>query len=50
MAEARSQQAATMTEFYWLGHRFPINNAKTRVSILRGMLSFSVYNNVMELL
>nr|CAD1839978.1 unnamed protein product [Ananas comosus var. bracteatus] len=35
MAEARSQQAATMTEFYWLGHRFPINNAKTRVSILR---------------
>lgn len=35
MAEARSQQAASMTEFYWLGHRFPINNAKTRVSILK---------------
>lgn len=37
MAEARSQQAASMTEFYWLGHRFPINNAKTRVSILKGL-------------
>ncbi|RWW08484.1 hypothetical protein GW17_00028064 [Ensete ventricosum] len=36
MAEARSQQAASMTEFYWLGHRFPVNNAKTRVSILKG--------------
>lgn len=35
MAEARSQQAASMTEFYWLGHRFPITNAKTRVSILK---------------
>ncbi|XP_042429579.1 signal recognition particle subunit SRP68-like [Zingiber officinale] len=35
MAEARSQQAASMTEFNWLGHRFPINNAKTRVSILK---------------
>lgn len=35
MAEARSQQAASMTEFYWLGHRFPISNAKTRVSILK---------------
>ncbi|WOL14699.1 signal recognition particle subunit SRP68 [Canna indica] len=35
MAEARSQQAASMTEFCWLGHRFPINNAKTRVSILK---------------
>ncbi|KAK8962898.1 hypothetical protein KSP40_PGU019816 [Platanthera guangdongensis] len=35
MAEARSQQAASLTEFYWLGHRFPINNAKTRVSILK---------------
>ncbi|EHA8586557.1 hypothetical protein COCNU_scaffold000525G000050 [Cocos nucifera] len=35
MAEARSQQAASMTEFHLLGHRFPINNAKTRVSILK---------------
>ncbi|GAB4845794.1 hypothetical protein Ancab_039203 [Ancistrocladus abbreviatus] len=35
MAEARSQQAASMTEFHWLGHRFPISNAKTRVSILK---------------
>ncbi|XP_077248945.1 signal recognition particle-related / SRP-like protein isoform X2 [Tasmannia lanceolata] len=35
MAEARSQQAASMTEFNWLGHRFPITNAKTRVSILK---------------
>ncbi|XP_072979213.1 uncharacterized protein [Typha angustifolia] len=35
MAEARSHQAASMTEFYWLGHSFPINNAKTRVSILK---------------
>ncbi|KAK1319784.1 hypothetical protein QJS10_CPB04g00547 [Acorus calamus] len=35
MAETRSQQAASMTEFYWLGHRFPITNAKTRVSILK---------------
>jgi signal recognition particle subunit SRP68 len=36
MEEARQQQAATVTEFNWLGHRFPINNAKTRVSILKG--------------
>ncbi|KAJ1411890.1 SRP68, N-terminal domain superfamily [Sesbania bispinosa] len=35
MAEARSQQAASMTEFQWLGHRFPISNAKTRVAILK---------------
>ncbi|XP_021285524.1 signal recognition particle subunit SRP68 [Herrania umbratica] len=35
MAEARSQQAASLTEFYWLGNRFPISNAKTRVSILK---------------
>ncbi|XP_059640269.1 uncharacterized protein LOC132282561 [Cornus florida] len=35
MAEARSQQAASMTEFFWLGHRFPISNAKTRVFILK---------------
>ncbi|RVX17990.1 Signal recognition particle subunit SRP68 [Vitis vinifera] len=39
MAEARSQQAASMTEFHWLGHRFPISNAKTRVSILKGQWS-----------
>lgn len=35
MAEARSQQAASMTEFNWLGHRYPLSNAKTRVSILK---------------
>ncbi|GAB2222548.1 hypothetical protein Droror1_Dr00016666 [Drosera rotundifolia] len=35
MAEARSQQAASMTEFHWLGRRFPISNAKTRVMILK---------------
>ncbi|KAJ7957176.1 Signal recognition particle subunit SRP68 [Quillaja saponaria] len=35
MAEARSEQAASMTEFHWLGHRFPISNAKTRVAILK---------------
>ncbi|XP_043724658.1 signal recognition particle subunit SRP68-like [Telopea speciosissima] len=35
MAEARSQQAAAMTEFCWLGHRFPISNAKTWVSIVK---------------
>ncbi|KAJ3676581.1 hypothetical protein LUZ60_003993 [Juncus effusus] len=35
MAEAREQQAASMTEFNWLGNRFPIHNAKTRVSILK---------------
>ncbi|KMZ76070.1 hypothetical protein ZOSMA_107G00680 [Zostera marina] len=35
MAEARTQQAATMTEFTWLGQRFPISNAKIRVSILK---------------
>ncbi|KAL6584588.1 hypothetical protein OROMI_003877 [Orobanche minor] len=35
MAEARSQQAASLTEFHWLGHIFPISNAKTRVSILK---------------
>ncbi|KAI3761458.1 hypothetical protein L1987_51874 [Smallanthus sonchifolius] len=35
MAEARSQQAASMTEFHWLGHRFHMSNAKTRVSILK---------------
>ncbi|KAM3748599.1 hypothetical protein ACB098_05G121300 [Castanea mollissima] len=35
MAEARSQQAASMTEFHWLGHRFPIANVKTRVAIVK---------------
>ncbi|KAI3944328.1 hypothetical protein MKW92_031496 [Papaver armeniacum] len=35
MDEARSQQAASMTEFNWLGHRFPVANTKTRVSILK---------------
>lgn len=36
MNEEKSQQAATLTEFTWLGHKFPVNNAKTRVSILKG--------------
>ncbi|KAF5743652.1 Signal recognition particle-related / SRP-related isoform 3 [Tripterygium wilfordii] len=35
MAEARSQQAASLTEFNWLGHRFPISNDKTWVAILK---------------
>ncbi|KAM3752106.1 hypothetical protein ACB098_04G164000 [Castanea mollissima] len=35
MAEARSQQSASMTEFHWLGHRFPISNVKTRVAIMK---------------
>ncbi|KAE8675537.1 Signal recognition particle-related / SRP-related isoform 3 [Hibiscus syriacus] len=35
MAEARSQQAASLTEFHWLGNRFPITNEKTRVAILK---------------
>ncbi|CAN6443184.1 unnamed protein product [Victoria cruziana] len=35
MAEARSQQAASMTAFSWLGHRFPVANAKTRVALLK---------------
>ncbi|KAL5791587.1 hypothetical protein ACOSP7_000181 [Xanthoceras sorbifolium] len=35
MAEERSQQAASLTEFHWLGHRFPLSNAKTRVAILK---------------
>lgn len=35
MAEARTQQAASLTEFHWLGHKFPISNAKTRVAILK---------------
>ncbi|KAG8089761.1 hypothetical protein GUJ93_ZPchr0011g28225 [Zizania palustris] len=35
LSETRSQQAASMTEFSWLGRRFPITNAKTRVSILK---------------
>ncbi|CAH1445069.1 unnamed protein product [Lactuca virosa] len=37
MDEARSEQAASMTEFHWLGHKFPISNAKTRVSILKAI-------------
>ncbi|KAL7139722.1 hypothetical protein ABFS83_09G072600 [Erythranthe nasuta] len=35
MAEARSQQAASMTAFHWLGEVFPVSNPKTRVSILK---------------
>ncbi|KAJ0536746.1 putative signal recognition particle subunit SRP68, SRP68 domain superfamily [Helianthus annuus] len=42
MTEARTQQAASMTEFHWLGHRFPISNAKTRVSILKGLFSIFI--------
>ncbi|CAI9270623.1 unnamed protein product [Lactuca saligna] len=38
MDEARSEQATSMTEFHWLGHKFPISNAKTRVSILKGVV------------
>ncbi|CAN0915913.1 Signal recognition particle subunit SRP68 [Linum grandiflorum] len=35
ISEARTQQAASLTEFDWLGHKYPISNAKTRVSILK---------------
>ncbi|CAF2144940.1 unnamed protein product [Brassica napus] len=35
MEEARSQQAASLTEFNWLGYRFPVSNPKSRVSILK---------------
>ncbi|AED97544.1 signal recognition particle 68kD protein-like [Arabidopsis thaliana] len=35
MEEARSQQAASLTEFSWLGYRFPVSNPKSRVSILK---------------
>ncbi|KAM0879607.1 hypothetical protein ACQ4PT_034127 [Festuca glaucescens] len=35
LSETRSQQAASMTEFNWLGRRFPITSAKTRVAILK---------------
>ncbi|CAN8264722.1 unnamed protein product [Cochlearia groenlandica] len=35
MEEARSQQAASLTEFSWLGSRFPVSNPKLRVSILK---------------
>lgn len=53
MAEARSQQAASLTELSWLGHRFPITNAKTRVAILKGSYWFSswiiIYVNISNL-
>ncbi|KAM0033288.1 putative signal recognition particle subunit SRP68, SRP68 domain superfamily [Helianthus debilis subsp. tardiflorus] len=48
MAEARTQQAASMTEFHWLGHRFPISNAKTRVSILKAQELEKELNDRME--
>ncbi|GJS87202.1 DNA-directed DNA polymerase [Tanacetum coccineum] len=35
MAEARSQQVASMIEFHWLGHRLPISTTKTWVAILK---------------
>lgn len=51
MAEARSQQAASLTEFNWLGHRFPIHNAKTRVSILKAQeLEKDLYGAVADTL
>ncbi|KAL9263323.1 Signal recognition particle subunit SRP68-like protein [Drosera capensis] len=34
-AEAKHEQAASTTEFHWLGRRFPISNSKTRVLILK---------------
>ncbi|CAL5403877.1 unnamed protein product [Camellia sinensis] len=49
MAEARSQQAASMTEFHWLGHKFPISNAKTRVSILKVFLKTKISHSEKEL-
>ncbi|KAB5532206.1 hypothetical protein DKX38_018876 [Salix brachista] len=48
MAEARSQQAASLTEFHWLGHRFPISNAKTRVAILKGWHSISLSEDLAQ--
>jgi hypothetical protein len=47
LSETRSQQAASMTEFNWLGRRFPITSAKTRVAILKGIrINFmSVFSN-----
>ncbi|GKD34085.1 hypothetical protein Tco_1249594 [Tanacetum coccineum] len=36
MADAISQQAASMTYFDLLGHTFPVSYAKTQVSILKG--------------
>ncbi|CAM6094524.1 unnamed protein product [Calypogeia fissa] len=36
MAEAIIQQAVSMTELEWLGRKWPINNEKTRVCILKG--------------
>ncbi|KAK9005766.1 hypothetical protein V6N11_043186 [Hibiscus sabdariffa] len=44
MAEARSQQAASLTEFRWLGNRFPITNAKTRVAILKVLSVFTPFS------
>jgi hypothetical protein len=35
-----------MTDFYWLGRRFPITNAKTRVSILKGTSLLSCFIEV----
>ncbi|GBG75741.1 hypothetical protein CBR_g20988 [Chara braunii] len=36
MAEDRARQAAQMEELTWHGRRIPLNNAKTRLCILRG--------------
>jgi signal recognition particle subunit SRP68 len=36
MEEARSQQAVTVTELDWLGSKMPVNNANTRMCILKG--------------
>jgi len=35
MIESKTQQATSMTDFHWLGRKFPIKNAKTRASILK---------------
>ncbi|XP_078446658.1 signal recognition particle-related / SRP-like protein [Wolffia australiana] len=45
MNEEKSQQAATLTEFAWLGHKFPVKNAKTRVSILKAREFEKVVDN-----
>ncbi|GJS40866.1 hypothetical protein Tco_0565909 [Tanacetum coccineum] len=36
IADARSQQAASMTKVHLLGHTFPMSYAKTQISILKG--------------
>ncbi|KAJ7549597.1 hypothetical protein O6H91_07G059500 [Diphasiastrum complanatum] len=45
MAEARLQQAVSLTELEWLGHKFPVKNEKTRVCILKDK-KFTFYDKI----